>query len=65
MLAYLVNPDDVSEEGEELDLHGHEINVELFVEAGSLAGLLRGLQDDGVHCEGDEVCHCRVHRLLV
>ena len=34
----LVDSNDVGKEREELDLHGHKIDVELLVEAGGLAG---------------------------
>ena len=61
----LVDSNDVGKEREELDLHGHKIDVELLVEAGGLAGDRRGLQHDGLHCEGNEVSYGGVHRALV
>ena len=62
---YLVNSDDVSQKGQKLDLHGHEVHIHLLVEGGSLPHLQRWLQSDGLHGEGDELCHRVVHRLLV
>ena len=62
---FLEYPDDVCKEGEELDLHGHKVDIHLLVEGGRLSSLERGLEHDGTHGERNELRHCVVHRLLV
>ena len=62
---FLEYPDDVSKEGEELDLNSDKVHVHLLVEGGGLLSLCGGLEGDGVHCEGDELRHSAVHCLLV
>ena len=61
----LVDSNDVSEEGEELDLNCDKINVSLSVEVRSLPRFERRLEDYCLHGERDELCHCVVDCLLV
>ena len=53
-------PDDVSEEGECLDLCAHEVDEDLLVEGGALAKVGRGLQADRVHDQRNKLFHLRV-----
>ncbi len=62
---FLEYPDDVGQEGQELDLHCHKVHIQLLVEVWGLLRLGRGLERDGVHGEWNELCHRVVHCLLV
>jgi hypothetical protein len=63
-LDYRHPPDDISQEGERLDLRPHEVDKDLLVEGRTLAQVLRRLEADGVHDQRYEFRHLRVYEVL-